>query len=203
MNIRSTCAAVDDQRAEQAGASVGNDQDLVALVWDIRRIGSKLQSAQAVNHPRVRSALSQLDEQLAGVLGESRGRHRLVTAAVTTPTDDSVADKTCDAVPKPNPQTVTTTGELVIALRQYRACAGNVTFRQMAARAGYAVSHATMCIALNDRNVLPALDVVKAIIAGCGGDVDDQEMFAAAWRRIESAGIEPLVVRSLRSVVQR
>lgn len=204
MNRQSVSAAIDDQHARQAGASAGSDQDLLALVWDIRRIGSKLQSTQAVNHPRVRSALNQLDEQLVCVLGKSRGRHRLVTADATAPTDDGVAGTTCaDTVSKPNPQAATTAAELVIALRQYRAWAGNVTFRQMAARARYTVPHAAMCIALNDTSGLPALNVVTAIIAGCGGNVEDQEMFAEAWRRIESACAEPPVVRSLRSVIKR
>jgi hypothetical protein len=188
MKSRSACAAVGDRHAGQAGARDGNDEDLVALAWDIRRIGKKLESAQAVNHPRVRFALNQLGEQLASVLGESRGRHRLAIADMTTPADEGVVQKTIDAVSKPNPQTATTARELVIALRKYRAWAGNVTFRQMAVRARYTVPHAVMCIALNDTSELPALNVVTAIIAGCGGDTNDQEMFTNAWRRIESEG---------------
>lgn len=200
---RSACAVVGDRHAGQAGARDGDDQNLVALVWDIRRIGKKLQSAQTVNHPRVRFALNQLDEQLASVLGESRGRHRLAMAGMTAPIDEGAAQKTIDAAPKPNPQTATTAAELVIALRQYRAWAGNVTFRQMAARARYVVPHAAMCIALNDTSKLPALNVVTAIIAGCGGDANDQEMLTKAWRRIESGRIGPPAGRSLRSIIQR
>lgn len=195
MNSRSSRAAVGDRHAGQARARDGNDQDMVALVWDIRQIGKKLQSAQAVNHPRVRFALSQLDEQLASAFGESRGRHRLAIADMTAPTDERAVQKTIDAAPKPKPQAVTTTAELVIALRQYRVWAGNMTFRQMAARARYAVPHAAMCIALSDTSELPALNVVTAIIAGCGGDPNDQEMFANAWRRIESGRIGPPVGR--------
>jgi hypothetical protein len=38
-------------------------------------------------------------------------------------------------------------------------------------------------------NTLPKLDVVKAIIIGCGGSEDDLRMFVTAWRRLESARI--------------
>jgi hypothetical protein len=38
-------------------------------------------------------------------------------------------------------------------------------------------------------NTLPKLDVVKAIIIGCGGSDDDLRMFVTAWRRLESARI--------------
>ena len=33
---------------------------------------------------------------------------------------------------------------------------------------------------------LPKLDVVKAIINGCGGGEEDLRAFATAWRRIDS-----------------
>jgi hypothetical protein len=55
----------------------------------------------------------------------------------------------------------------------------------MAKRAGQAVVHSTMYAAMNG-DTLPKLDVVKAIIIGCGGGEDDLSSFASAWRRIAS-----------------
>jgi hypothetical protein len=36
-------------------------------------------------------------------------------------------------------------------------------------------------------DVLPKLEVVKAIIIGCGGGEDDLRLFASAWRRLDAA----------------
>jgi hypothetical protein len=47
------------------------------------------------------------------------------------------------------------------------------------------VAHSTMCVALKS-DTLPGLKVVIAIVAGCGGGDDDQQVFATAWRRISS-----------------
>ena len=66
--------------AGKAGTNAGDDQDLGVLISDIRRIGHRLQCLQALNHPRVRTALNQLDEQLASSLGQGRGRHRLAAS---------------------------------------------------------------------------------------------------------------------------
>jgi hypothetical protein len=37
-------------------------------------------------------------------------------------------------------------------------------------------------------SALPKLDVVRAIIAGCGGGEDDLKLFVTAWRRIATGG---------------
>jgi hypothetical protein len=72
----------------------------------------------------------------------------------------------------------------------------------MAARTRQKVAASTLCTALGNGE-LPRLDVVVAVIAGCGGSEEDQRRFATAWRRIqlgqmgaESAGGE----RALRMV---
>jgi hypothetical protein len=48
--------------------------------------------------------------------------------------------------------------------------------------------HSTMYAAMH-ADALPKLDVVKAIVIGCGGSEDDLRMFVTAWRRLESARI--------------
>jgi hypothetical protein len=58
----------------------------------------------------------------------------------------------------------------------------------MAQQASQAVVHSTMYHAMNG-TALPKLDVVKAIIIGCGGSDDDLQAFTTAWRCIASRQI--------------
>jgi hypothetical protein len=175
-----------------AGVLVRVDRDVEAVICDIRRIGRILESPQTVNHPYVKRALSQLDKQLAGVLGQAQGRHRAHARDISQA--DAVVQDAYGYNLKPNPLTATTPAELVCALRRYREWSGNVPFRQMAAAARYAVAHSTMCVALS-REELPALKVVLAIVIGCGGSATDQERFATAWRQIQSGTLQVPVVR--------
>jgi hypothetical protein len=85
---------------------------------------------------------------------------------------------------KPNPLVVTTTAELIAALREYRAWAGSPPYRTMAAQARQVVAHSTMYTTLNSDAELPRLKVILAIIAGCGGGDEEQRAWATAWRRI-------------------
>lgn len=84
---------------------------------------------------------------------------------------------------KPNPLTARTPGELVDALREYRAWAGTPPLRKMATTAGDMVAYTTIWSALKG-NELPKLHVVMAIIEGCGGSQEDLRAFATAHRRI-------------------
>lgn len=147
------------------------DREVTALIGDLLRIGRRLQSRPALDHPRLRAALGQFDTELAAALGQSRGRHRLVGAGG-------------EGTQAAKPLEINSGAEFVRALRQYRAARGNTSFRQMAARARYVVPHSAMCVALNSEE-LPSLEVVLAIVAGCGGSLDDQECFVAAWRRLQ------------------
>lgn len=161
----------------------GDGQDVAALVSDINRFGRQMQSRQALlSNPHVKSALTQLDRQLAGALGQSHGRHRVLTNNART---SEVVSDTWGYNLKPNPLQASTATELISALRRYRKWAGNTPFRKMAAKARFEVAHSTMCVALNGTE-LPPLKVVIAIVVGCGGSSDDQERFATAWRRIDS-----------------
>lgn len=153
------------QESSQAEPQPHPDQEVTALIGDLRQIGRRLQSARTLDHPRVRAALGQLDNELAAVLGQSRGRHRIQVSGTNLMSD---------------PLAPNTSAEFVTALRQYRASNGNTSFRQMAIRARHVVPHSAMCMALNCEQ-LPPLKVVLAIVAGCGGGIVDQERFATAW----------------------
>lgn len=84
----------------------------------------------------------------------------------------------------PDPLRASTPGELVEAVRAFRIWAGEPSFREMAKRAGSRTAASTICTALGSEHELPRLQVVLAVIAGCGGSEDDQRRFATAWRRI-------------------
>lgn len=85
---------------------------------------------------------------------------------------------------KPDPLTALTPADLMAALRQYREWAGEPSYRAMAGQAGRAVAASTLCTALGS-DELPRLNVVTAIVAGCGGSEEDQQRYATAWRQVK------------------
>jgi hypothetical protein len=107
-----------------------------------------------------------------------RRRPQLSHTAAATPVRDAEGYDL-----KPNPLTAGTPGELVAALREYRAWAGSPPFRRMAAAARDQVAYTTIWSALKG-DELPKLRVVMAIIQGCGGSQEDLRAFATAHRRI-------------------
>lgn len=84
---------------------------------------------------------------------------------------------------KPDPSAATTPADFTAALRIYRLWAGGPSFSRMASLAKHRVAANAMNAAMNGK-ALPKLDVVKAIITGCGGSEDDMQAFATTWRRI-------------------
>jgi hypothetical protein len=172
----------------QVRPAVGAETGVAELAADIGRLRRRLTRRDLLNHPRISAELEELDQVVAAGLDHrrGRGRHRLPagTAAVRDVTGYDI---------KPDPLTARTGAELVDVLRKYRQWAGNTPFRAMASRARWEVAHSTMCVALKS-DTLPALKVVVAIVAGCGGGDDDRQAFATAWRRISfgAAGTQGL-----------
>jgi len=85
---------------------------------------------------------------------------------------------------RPDPSLARTPAELMLALRWFKARSG-ATWRQVAAQSRQIRVHSTIWTAMQ-RNTLPTLDTVKAIIIGCGGTAEDLAAFTAAWHRIAS-----------------
>jgi hypothetical protein len=85
---------------------------------------------------------------------------------------------------KPDPLAARNPAELMTALRQYREWADQPSFRKMARQAGQPIAASTLCVALRS-NDLPRLNVLLAIVAGCGGGEEDQQRYATAWRQIK------------------
>lgn len=138
-------------------------------------------------HPAVRRELRKLEELLAAFeqAESSPGRHR---ANGRLPNrhggPESAEAGSLDL--KPDPASARTAADFVAALRRYRAWAGDVPWRTIAARAKQNRVHSTIYNAMR-RDDLPTLEVVKAIIIGCGGSEDDLGAFTSAWQRISAA----------------
>jgi transcriptional regulator with XRE-family HTH domain len=90
---------------------------------------------------------------------------------------------------KSDPFSAATPADFTAALRKYRRWAGSPAFSDMAAHAKHRVAANAMHAAINGK-ALPKLDVVKAIITGCGGSEDDLQAFATAWRHIAVSSAE-------------
>jgi len=135
-------------------------------------------------HPNVRRELRKLEELLASYeqAGRKPGRHRA---------SNDRFDR------KPDPSTAQSAAEYVTVLRQYRAWSGDLPWREIAARAKQNRVHSTIYNAMR-RDALPTLEVVKAIVIGCGGGEDDLLAFTDAWHRISSVRVSSARVSSAR-----
>ena len=85
---------------------------------------------------------------------------------------------------RPNPRRARTSAEFVEALRQFRIWAGNPSFRDMARNCDHQMGYSTMCAVLRKDELPRRLEIVEAIITGCGGSDEDRQRFATAWRRL-------------------
>ncbi|MCW2931512.1 MAG: hypothetical protein JWM19_2474, partial [Actinomycetia bacterium] len=87
----------------------------------------------------------------------------------------------------PDPGTARTPEEFMDALRGFRAWAGKPSFRAMERQCAHRFAASTMCTALR-ADTLPSLDMVHAIVAGCGGSPRHVHAFATACRRLSLPG---------------
>jgi hypothetical protein len=169
----------DHQAADADKQATDTATAISGLCWRLRR-------QEDIKHPKILNELSKLIELLDVRLGQSEegtGRHRL---SANLPLSEQINDAEGFDL-RPNPLAATTPAEYIAALWQYKAWSGDPSWRAMAKRAGQAVVHSTMYTAMNG-STLPKLDVVKAIIIGCGGGEEDLSTFVTAWRRIATGG---------------
>jgi hypothetical protein len=171
------------------GARGSQDNPAEAMAIDVASIVEglrwRLQHQEILEHPKVHSELLKLYQQIAEQLetaDPNPGRHRSTAG-------DENGEQASDAPGfdlKPDPLTATTPAEFIQALWQFKAWSGDPSWRKMAKRAGQAAVHSTMYQAMKG-DALPKLEVVKAIIVGCGGGEDDLRLFGTAWRRLDAA----------------
>lgn len=176
-NGRGTRGSQDNPQAATEAAAIDAARIIAGLGW-------RLQHQEILEHPQVLSELRKLYQQVAEQLATADanpGRHRSTAGKAIS---QQIADAPGFDL-KPNPLTATTAAEFIQALWQYKAWSGDPSWRKMAERAGQAVVHSTMYTAMNG-DALPKLEVVKAVIIGCGGGEDDLRLFASAWRRLSA-----------------
>jgi hypothetical protein len=162
------------------------DAEASALVAGLAAVRQQL-NARLFKHPAVREELSELDAsiiRLANAEDTNPGRHRSIVMDGTTSGGGLLA---VDDVPgydtRPDPLSAITPDQFMTALRRFRARNGSPSWRKIAIRAGQVCVHSTLYAAMK-LDTLPKLEVVQAIVTGCGGTQDDMRAFVTAWRRI-------------------
>lgn len=87
---------------------------------------------------------------------------------------------------RPDPDAIATPAQLAWALGAYRAWAGNVSFRTLAARCDHRVS-APAFQAMLKRGALPRLELVREFLLACGVHPGYLKQFVHAWHRVAAA----------------
>jgi len=164
------------------------DEDVEATAAAIAGLRHRLGNQQLLTHPAVMKELHKLDDQLVAQLSNTDGapgRHRSrAFREESRGGRQQIEDVAGYDHLKPDPLIATTPSEFMEALRRYRAWSGDPSWRAMAREAGQVVVHSTMHAAMHG-NTLPRLELVRAVITGCGGSPDDMRAFVTAWRRID------------------
>jgi hypothetical protein len=147
-----------------------------------RLLGMLSRKPAMLEHPEVAPEIHRLTEWLAtsAQSGHRPGRHRAEVGApaVDGPGLDSELDLELELA------AVQTPAEFVVQLRRQFEQSG-LTLRAIAARAKQKRVYSTICAALN-RNTLPTIEVVEAIIIGCGRDEHVLHLFTATWQRLRT-----------------
>lgn len=141
-----------------------------------------------IEHPSVRRELGKLEDLLTALFEQAGrpGRHRSQGGRSPSrqPSQDAGDAEASDL--KPDPAQACTGAEFVAVLWRYRAWSGDPSWRRIAAKSRQRASHSAIYKAMH-RQDLPKLDVVEAIIIGCGGQ-EDLPAFTDAWHRLNSGG---------------
>lgn len=166
------------------------DAEAAAIVTAIAGLRWRLRRQGMLEHPAVLREMRKLEDQVAAHLARQAdripGRHRSPAGATPGRQGGRQISDAFGYDLKPDPAAATTAAQFIRTLWEYKIWSGDPSWRKMAARAGQTVVHSTMHAAMHG-DALPKLDVVRAIITGCGGGEDDLRAFATAWRRIQSA----------------
>jgi hypothetical protein len=163
-----------DGKVAASSADAETEETVIAIAglrWRLTRHGS-------LQDPRIQRELRKLEQDVLTQFEQtapSSGRHR----------SEAGRTRSCPLELKPDPLGARTAAEFTRVLRQYRAWSG-MTYREIEARAGNDMVHSTIWTAMHG-SALPSLDVVQAVLTGCGGSQDDLTAFTTAWRRVSTA----------------
>jgi hypothetical protein len=180
-------AASGDVRAaaEAVRVCMAEAENLYQLAVTERENALALLRQATEEQARARLARDEATRALEESRAESRARRE--RAGPGSPAHDVPG---CDL--RPDPSGARTSAELIEALRQFRTWAGNPSYRDMERACNGRPVASTMCRVLG-RGQLPArFEVIDAIITACGGEEEDRERFASAWRRLVMPGKEAL-----------
>jgi hypothetical protein len=158
--------------AHSSMRSAGVDPDSIATVFAVARdclAEARELSAQA----RRELALAQYERELA----------RRQASVLYPPPGPFVMPDLPGTDLCPDPCAARTPAEFMDALREFRMWAGKPSFRAMERQCARRFAASTMCTALRG-STLPSLDMVHAIVSGCGGSPRHVHAFATAWRRL-------------------
>jgi hypothetical protein len=173
MNRRPTQGQPDPLRAETEVAAIK------ATIG--RLLGLLSRKPTMVEHPAVAAEIRRLAEWLvitSEQAGHSPGRHRAEDG------QPSVGGRQAEAELELELAAVQTPTEFVTQLRQQIAQSG-LTLREIAAVAKQKRVYSTISGALN-RNKLPTIGVVEAIVVGCGQDEYVLSLFISTWQRLKT-----------------
>ena len=159
------------------------EPEAAAIVASIDRLLRQLERKPVMaEHPDVEPVIHRLSERLAVFeqAGHSPGRHRAEPGqlALDYPAESAGPELELDLA------AVRTPGEFVALLKRQVSQSG-LPLRVIAARAKQKRVYSTISAALN-RDKLPTIEVVEAIIAGCDGSENVLQLFTAAWHRLSA-----------------
>jgi hypothetical protein len=158
---------------------------------------SRLARAQA-DVDQQRQALEEKGQELALALALEilAARQEALEAMENEPVQKKCRRRQADGIPapsfpdsgpldlRPNPGAVRSADAFLQCLLAFRMWTGNRSLRQISELSGGRISASGARNVLNGNDVPSRLEVVDAIIQGCGGSDEDRAAFAAAWRRL-------------------
>jgi hypothetical protein len=154
-----------------------------------------------IEHPSVRRELGKLEDLLIALFEQAGrpGRHRSQASKSNGRQAGHASGDTEISDLKPDPAGAITPADFLAVLWRCRAWSGDPSWCHIAARSRQRASHSAIYKAMH-RQELPKLEVLEAILIGCGGK-DDLPAFVAARQRINSASSRcdsPACIRRLR-----
>lgn len=94
---------------------------------------------------------------------------------------------------RPNPRIARTEREFMECLMAFNVWSGNRSLRQISEQSGHRISPSGVRNVLNSTAMPDRLEVVDAVVLGCGGTEEMRAAFASAWRRLYMGSTENTV----------
>ena len=94
---------------------------------------------------------------------------------------------------RPDPTGARTQSEFMQHLAAFKTWSGNRSLRQISEASGGRVSPSTVGNILRSDALPDRLEVLDAIVDGCGGSHEDRTAFATAWRRLYMASTDSAI----------